>query len=198
MRSLSICCRLFSGPQRVLFPNIFFSLCNKFHKIITNSTLINLNKLCFSMFSFYRNPKSVCITVYSNSHQAVFPKTTAYNLLQIFTSLFSWAIVALLWKESLQSVYNPNQILSNSFYLFFLFDRNPKTVCLTNIQTHIKLSFQKLLPIIFSRFLFHFFSGYLSREKWEVSQFVGDFFSRAKGALLCKSLFNLFTFLIKF
>ena len=77
MRSCQFTEDFFSRAQRPLLQNKVFTICLQ--------SLTNISKLRYSMFSlFYRNPKTVYLTAISNSHQTVLPKTTSYNLLQIF------------------------------------------------------------------------------------------------------------------
>jgi hypothetical protein len=92
-----------SCPSKNYFPQSFPDLNSHFfswvaffqNKVLTISlqSLTNFNKLHFAMFSlFYRSPKPACLTAYSNSHQAVLPKTTSYNLCHISTPIFFMGI----------------------------------------------------------------------------------------------------------
>ena len=166
------------------------------------------------MFSLWKKSKNSLFHKHSNSHQAVLPKTTSYNFLQISTPFlfmdfsldknekfynlletFIQGHEELSFKiKSLQSVYNLLQILTNSVFPCFLFYWNPNTVCLT---VHWN-SHQAVLPKttssnslqIFTPFLF-MGSNLEKNEKFYNS--LEPFFKSYE-----KILYNLITILIKF
>ena len=199
------------GPKKLSFKIKSLQSVSNLNQILTN--------LVFWWFLFSRNPKTVFWTVYSNSHQTVLPKTTSRNLFQIFTpSLFMGSVMeknkkffnlfgdffsraqrALFQNKVftifLQSLSNFNKL---SFLMISLFVKSKNSFFELFIQIHIKVSFQTLLLTIFSRFLLHLFSWVLFwRKMRSLSVFWRLFFKGPKSSLLKKSLYNLFTILIK-
>ena len=195
----------FAWAQKALLQNKVLTICLQ--------SKSNFNKLSFLMIPLFEKSKIFFWTVNSNSHPAVLPKTTFHNLFQIFTpSLLMGSIVEKKWEvcrsfkefffkgrktSPLKKVFTISlQSLSNFNELSFFFEnfslwKIQKQFFELFIQIHIKLSFLKLLPTIFSRFLLHLFSWVLFwREKWEVFQSLGDFFQGLK-ELSSKKVFTI-------
>ncbi len=90
-------------------------------------SLSNFNKhLVFWWFLFLRNPK----TMYSNSHQAVLPKTTSNNLFQIFTPSLSMGFIP-----------EKNETFVNLFETFF---KSSKSSSLKSLYNLFLICFQSL------------------------------------------------------
>ena len=117
----------------------------------------------FEVFFFQEIQKKFVELFLSNSHQAVLPRITSKNLLQIWIpSLFMGSSLEKMWRL---------------FQCWFKLTSNCQS----------KYYFLQSFPD-FNSISFH---GFHSGEKSEGCKFVGDFFSRAQRALLQNEVFTI-------
>ena len=95
-----------SGEKFVNFLRLFLKCQKNSKSKETLQSVFSLKQIyfVFDVFTLKKNPTKVCLTVYSNSHQAFIPKSTSNNLFQISTP-FLFMGISLEKNEKFQNLF---------------------------------------------------------------------------------------------